>query len=398
MSGLAVFGLKFPSLLQFDRSLSEDTIRHNLGTLYGVDNAPSDTYLRERLEEIEPTDLRGAFTEVFSSLQRGKALEKYSFLDDSYLLSVDGTGLFSSKAIHCDNCCEKNHKDGSKTYYHQILGASIVHPDHREVIPICPEPIMKADGDTKNDCERNASKRLLSDFRREHPHLHVTILEDALAANGPHIRTIQELDMKFIIVVKPGGNSSLFEWLNGIDLEEYSFTDKKGHTHKFRFYNGVPLNDANYDLEVNYVEYWEFKKDGDEEKQVYYNTWVTDHFVTRMNVYDISRGGRSRWKIENETFNTLKNQGYYFEHNFGHGHKNLSTVFAMLMMLAFLIDQTQQMCCGLFQAAWGKLESKVRLWERLRGLFLFFLIDSWSDLFNALISGHSGGKLKLNSS
>ena len=57
--------------------------------------------------------------------------------------------------------------------------------------------------------------------------------------------------------------------------------------------------------------------------------------------------GRARWKIENETFNTLKNQGYCFEHNFGHGEKNLSTVFAFLMMLAFLIDQIQQRCCKL---------------------------------------------------
>ena len=46
-------------------------------------------------------------------------------------------------------------------------------------------------------------------------------------------------------------------------------------------------------------------------------------------------GGRARWKIENETFNTLKNQGYHFEHNYGHGYQHLSVVLAMLMLLAF---------------------------------------------------------------
>ena len=65
----------------------------------------------------------------------------------------------------------------------------------------------------------------------------------------------------------------------------------------------------------------------------------------------LMRGARARWKIENETFNTLKNQGYHFEHNFGHGHQHLSTVLMHLMMLAFLIDQIQQRCCRLFQAA-----------------------------------------------
>ena len=60
-------------------------------------------------------------------------------------------------------------------------------------------------------------------------------------------------------------------------------------------------------------------------------------------------GGRARWKIENETFNTLKNQGYHLEHNYGHGEQNLSVVLALLMMLAFLVDQVQQLCCPLFQ-------------------------------------------------
>ena len=73
--------------------------------------------------------------------------------------------------------------------------------------------------------------------------------------------------------------------------------------------------------------------------------------VNKRNVFRLMRGGRARWKIENETFNTLKNQGYNFEHNYGHGEQNLSVVFAMLMMLAFLVDQTQQLCCALFRAA-----------------------------------------------
>jgi hypothetical protein len=90
--------------------------------------------------------------------------------------------------------------------------------------------------------------------------------------------------------------------------------------------------------------------------------------VSTRNVYKLMRGGRARWKIANETFNTLKNQGYNFEHNYGHGEKNLSVVCAILMMLAFLVDQAQQRCCALFQAVWAKLGSKRMLWERMRAL------------------------------
>ena len=62
-------------------------------------------------------------------------------------------------------------------------------------------------------------------------------------------------------------------------------------------------------------------------------------------------------------------------------------VFAMLMMLAFLVDQAQQLCCGLFQAVWGKLGSKRRLWERIRALFFDDALESMRQLLEALFYG-----------
>lgn len=89
-----------------------------------------------------------------------------------------------------------------------------------------------------------------------------------------------------------------------------------------------------------------------------------------------------------ETFNTLKNQGYNLEHNYGHGEQNLSVVLMMLMMLAFLVDQTQQLCCPLFQAAWEKRRSNKRsLWEELRNLFRSFRFNSMRELYEAIVSG-----------
>lgn len=387
MSALAMFKLKFPSLLAFDNAKEQEPIKQNLQNLFGIEQVPCDTYMRERLDEINPQDIRPVFTTIFSTLQRGKVLEKYEYLDGKYLLLSDGTGYFSSHSIHCKNCCEKEHRNGTSTYYHQMLGAVIAHPEHKEVIPICPEPIMKEDGAKKNDCERNATERLIKDFRREHPHLPVILVEDGLAANGPHLKLLRENNISFITVVKPDGNKSLFDWINGLERTEFSFEDENGKTHKFSFINGVPLNDSHADFEVNFIEYWEMNKDG---KTVYHNTWVTDILITQENVYDITRGGRARWKIENETFNTLKNQDYKFEHNFGHGNKNLSTVFSMLMMLAFLIDQSEQICCGLFQGALKTLSStKKYLWERIRSFFTTYFIISWEGLYRAIIAGNS---------
>ena len=335
MSGLALFSLKYPSLLKFDHDRAGEMIKHNLHSLFGIRQAPCDTYLRERLDRVNPTQLRGLFTILFSQLQRSKQLEPFHFMDNHYLLSVDGTGYFSSHHVHCDQCCIKHHRDGSITYYHQLLGAAIVHPDQSTVIPFAPEPILKQDGHKKNDCEREAAKRLLTEVRREHPHLKIIVIEDGLASNGPHINLLKSLNMRFILGAKPKDHTFLYDWVAHSSVQHHEQTDKKGHQHQFKFINHIPLNDSHFDCEVNFLEYWETTPKG----KVIHFAWVTDLALTPDTVYSMMRGARARWKIENETFNTLKNQGYHFEHNFGHGKENLPTVMAYLMLLAFFIDQ-----------------------------------------------------------
>lgn len=380
MSGLAVFGLKFPSLLQFETEKANPKIKKNLSSLYRIKEAPSDTYLRERLDPISPKWLRLGYKKIFSLLQRGKALEDYNYLEECYLLSVDGTGHYDSEKVFCADCCVKHHRDGRISYYHQMLGAVIVHPDNPIVIPFAPEPITKQDGATKNDCERNASKRLLETIRREHPHLKLMVVEDALASNGPHIKLLQSLKMRFILGVKPDDHEFLFDWVSHATCEDYEETDINGTKHRYKFVNSVPLNDAHFDLKVNFLAYWEIKPNG----KTQHFTWVTDITITKKNVKLIMKGGRARWKIENETFNTLKNQGYNFEHNYGHGNKHLCSVFTMLMMLAFLIDQAQALCCSLFRAARKMAGTKRGLWQEMRTLFCYFAWESWEIFYKAI--------------
>src|SRR5713226_2451341 len=219
------------------------------------------------------------------------------------------------------------------------------------------------------------------------PHLKLIVTEDSLSSNAPHIQVLQDHNLHYILGVKEGDHASLFEHVAAAEqagrVTYYDRDDAEtGLRHRFRFVSDMPLNEANVDLRVNFLECWEW--DGD---QVQHFSWVTDLRVTKGTVYQLMRGGRARWRIENETFNTLKNQGYHFEHNFGHGYQHLSVVFAVLMMLAFLVDQVQQMCCPLFQAVWAKLGSKRRLWERMRALFYDYALDSMRQLLEALLYG-----------
>lgn len=379
MSGLAVFGLKFPSLLKFEEEKLQPFTKHNLKKLYGIEYAPSDTCLRERLDILEPNNFRKPFKLIFACLQRGKLLERYKYLGDYYLMSIDGTGQFSSEAVHCKNCCEKHHRDGTVTFYHQMLGMVLVHPDERVVIPFAPEPIVKGDGATKNDCERNAAKRMLKDFRREHPHLKAIVVEDGLGSNYPHLSLLDSLDLKYVIGVKPGDHGFLFDWINHAKGKEV-VTVRNNTRHTFRYVYDVPLNDEHFNYRVNVLEYWEEKPNG---KRQYFS-WVTSLEITDDNVFELMRAGRARWRIENETFNTLKNQGYNFERNYGHGYNNLCSIMTMLMMLAFLIDQVQQLCDKLYQKVREKKGLRT-LFEHVRTLFQYVTWNNWTSLYETIL-------------
>jgi hypothetical protein len=383
MSGFGMFSLKDSSLLEFDDRRSKD---ENLRKIYGLEKVPSDTQMRTIVDPVSPEEIKPIFKDVYQVVKQNGVLEKMKFLGH-YLVSLDGSGYFSSHTIHCDSCLErKNSKTGEISYHHQMLAGAIVHPDMATVIPVAPEPIIKQDGETKNDCERNAAKRFMAQLRADHPDEPFVITEDALSANAPHIRGLKKYNLRFILGVKPKDHVFLFEQVEQAhqagQTTEYEVT-RKEVTHRFRFINQVPLNASNQDVLVNFIEYWEIKGD-----KVQHFCWITDLTVSKLNVFDLMRGGRARWKIENETFNTLKNQGYNFEHNYGHGQQNLSVNFALLMMLAFLVDQVQQLAFPLFQAALKKERSRKRLWQHMRALFYTLEFASLEDIFRALLYGY----------
>src|SRR5256885_410339 len=243
MSAFAMFSLKAPSLLAFDKERAEG----NLHPIYGIQHVPCDTYMRERLDPLSPKWLRPVFKSVFRHLQRGKALEAMTFLDGYYLLALDGTGYFSSTTIHCASCLHRVHRNGTITYTHQMLGAAIIHPDVRAVIPLMPEPIGTHDGTDKNDCERNAAKRFVVKLRQDHPHLKFIVTEDSLSSNAPHIETLHDHGLHYILGVKEGDHAYLFQQVQAAEhAGRVTYYERQNRAarlvHRFRFVNDVSLN------------------------------------------------------------------------------------------------------------------------------------------------------------
>ena len=169
---------------------------------------------------------------------------------------------------------------------------------------------------------------------------------------------------------------------------EVVISDLKGRKHRYTYINQVPLNGQEGAPIVNYLYYELINEHG---KVTYKNSWVTNLDINDHNVAQIAKGGRCRWKIENECFNTLKNQGYYLEHNFGHGEQYLSHNFYLLTLLAFFFHQIFELTDPAYQACRRALVSKIELWQTFRSLIRFFLFDTWYQLMEKLMSGYKGG-------
>lgn len=381
MSGLAMFSLKYPSLLDFEQQTVAE--RENLHHLFGVKRLCSDAQMRKILDEVSPASISELYPNLFKELGRAGLVQSYHYWPKEIIVSVDGVTHFHSNKIHCDQCQCTQHRDGSISYSHSMLCAAMVHPQKREVFVMGSEPIIKTDGAKKNDCELNAAKRLVPWLSEHYPGQKFLLVEDALYANGPHLRQILEHQYHFIINVKPDSHKSLFNSFESRKERKQTRTfsyRSQGYHHRFEFCNNLPLNGSAADLRVNFLLY----EQQDPKGKTTRFTWISSRKLSRRNVDKVMRAARARWKIENETFNTLKNQGYHFEHNYGHGHKYLATVLAFLMLLAFLIDQIVQACQKSFQKIWAALKTKAKLWSGIRALFQVQIFNSFAELYQNL--------------
>jgi hypothetical protein len=391
MGALAMFCFQDPSLLQFQKRTKAPTLGANLKNLWCMESVPSDTQMRTVMDEIDSGEFDGLFTTFFRLLQRGKHLEQYRVLGKYYLCVIDGGEYFSSDHIGCPSCLRrtvKKKRGDVLQFSHQIVQGALVHPKRSPVIPLCPEAVRNTDGTDKQDCETTAAKRLLGKLKKIHPKLPLIIVADSLYSTQPMIESIGSHGMRYVLTAKPGDHKMLMEWVNEMrllhEVMHMAYTDKKGRTHVYEWINEVPLNGNKDAPSVNYVEYW--MKDG--EKIVYRNSWVTDLSLDDECIEEMVRIGRSRWMIENEVFNTVKNQGYHIEHNYGHGVKNLSFNFFLLNLLAFFMHQIFELTDRTYQWLRKNLGSKRNLWDHLRVYTHAIVFPDWDDLLNRIASDY----------
>ena len=378
----AMFHLKDCSLSSFKEQFSVRS--ENLGRVYGVDALPGDTALREGIDGVEPKELQVLFKPQIEFLKTQGVLKHRHVLGGYTVVSVDGTGHYCSGVKGCPQCMIKKHRNGKTSYYHQLLGAVAVHPKESTVFPLACEAIVKQDGSTKNDCELNASKRIIPQIRQVLGDERIIAVFDALYINGPHINALLNEKMSYIIGSKGQTYVDVqIEQLRKAGQLKTLAWQNKSRNCTVNFANQLILNGQHQELLTNYFEYIETDKASGE--QTFYSTWITDIKIDEHDAKELVAVARSRWKIENETFNTLKNQGYHLEHNYGHGKKYLATNFAILTFLAFLIDQVAQQLDKGLQAAKAVCKSFKSLWDKIRSVFYLLPTMSMNAIYKFII-------------
>ena len=247
-----------------------------------------------------------------------------------------------------------------------------------------PEEIRAQDGEIKEDCETNAFKRFLAKFRKDHDKLGVIINADALYATTPIITTIADHKANYIFKIEKANHKTLINNVaSGVKSKIETLSLRKNKL-IIQWVNDVELFSSTK-VRTNYMEAWELvpQKDGTNKSQ-YYGKWITDLEITSNNARTLIDAARARWKIENECFNSLKNNGYNIEHNYGHGSNNLCYNFYNFTLLAFTMHQMHQLTDKLFQEMRSRFGRLGSLWEEIRTMVHRFYFLSMEALWELL--------------
>ena len=385
LSAFALFFTQSESFLAYQRGLEEGRATSNCRTLFGMAKIPTDNHIRSMLDPVDPALLQPCFDQAVEALRARDGFKAFERLDKRVLIALDGTEYFCSQKLGCAQCLTRKRSNGKTDFYHAMLAAAIVAPGHGRVLPLMPEFVANVDGAEKQDCERNAAKRWLAAHGGRVKPLRPVYLGDDLFACQPIGQAALDAGGDFLFTAKPDSHKTLYDFMAGARIEESTLTRKVGGkklTYRHRWFCGAPLREGKDALSVNWIGLTIFDAKG---KATYENAYVTSLPVSKETVAEIAACARARWKVENETFNVLKNNGYHLEHNFGHGKQNLAKTFAAMNLLAFAFHTI----CDCLEAAWTQAReakrARKRFFQHIATITAYLVFPDWDTLMETLI-------------
>lgn len=303
---------------------------------------PHPDTIDEVMRTLEPEHLEELKAQLMGSLFEQKVLRHFRFLGKYYFVAVDATGMHTFNHKHCDHCLTKTSKSGVVTYFHYVLEAKLVTSSGL-AISLASEFIENQPGRDyeKQDCEQKAFARLAAKIKKYFPRLPICILADGLYPNKTMFNICRNNNWRFIITLKDGNLKTFHqevELLRGTQKEQQVYrADKTSRTRLiYRYLNNIEYEGHNYSW-VSCDEHKTRLTDKLEETQRF--VYITNIDQTPGIVASCADGGRLRWKIENEGFNTQKNLGYELEHKFSRVSYTAMQNYYHLLQIAHAINQ-----------------------------------------------------------
>ncbi len=359
-------------------------LRHNqpacatFETLFGVETWPHGDTLNATYARLSVPELQEAVTASVERLIRMKVLYPYRLLGRYFLVAIDGTGMLTFPERHCPHCMTMTHH-GHTTYYHPVLEAKLV--THTGLAcSLMTEFIENPDQYlTKQDCELKAFYRLADRLKQRFPRLPLCLLLDGLFAGGPTFSICNQSGWKFIIVLQEGSLPTLQEDFEALlplcpaNHLRFRPADLYLAVQDFTWISDLTYSDSDHLTHtLTVIRCLETKPTAKPEPHSTRFKWITNLPVTAANVIELAnRGGRLRWKIENEGFNVQKNGGYALEHIYSHNPVS-AKIFYLLLQLAHTLAQLIERGSLLRQAFPASLGSARNLAWRL--------LEAWRNL------------------
>jgi hypothetical protein len=334
--------------LDYDLDARGTMVLTNLNRLAGTnhDTRPVHDTLDYFVEHLKPHGLPNLCTKIARRLIRMKALDA-ARLAGKYVVPIDGTGTLCFHRRHCEHCLVQRHEQ-TTVYLHNVLEAKLLGPAG-VVVSVASEFIENADADAtrrkgadrvKQDCELKALDRLAPKLKAALPHTGIVVCGDSLFACGRMLQLCQDNRWSYVLTFKQGHMPAVWADFQGLlrlsaeNTLERTLAD--GTRQVYRWARRLSYTD-------DQGRSWSFNALQCEETPPQGKTtrfaWITELPLTRATVVDVAeKGGRSRWKIENEAFNRQKNSGLNLCHVYSIDPEKWKAYYYFLQ-IAFVLMQ-----------------------------------------------------------
>jgi len=371
---LFMYIFKETSRNAYNSDWREECFQKNVFKYFGIKLPHADT-VDDVLRELPPVELEVLKAQLVSGLMEQKLLRKFRFLGKSYLVAVDATGIATFDQKHCDHCLTKTSKTGVVTYFHYVLEAKLVTSTGL-AISLASE-FIENDPDRdyeKQDCEQKAFVRLAAKIKKYFPRLPICILGDGLYPNNTVFDICLKNNWQFIITLKDGNLKTFQEEVGLLKATAKKQGVSKATKTTWTTLEYAFLNDIEYDRRCfSWVECKETVVNNESKETTHQRfTYITNVAQTTKNIVQTVDSGRLRWKIENEGFNSQKNQGYGLEHKYSRisfiAMQNYYQILQIAHLINQLVERSKQVVALLEEYS---KQTIVDLWKKLRAYLIF---------------------------